>query len=1117
MARKGRARDEDRDEEFEPQEDQPRRRRFVAWPLLLVAFLAVLWWLPAIVARSPALGWFVARASADLKGSVEVGTVSLGWFSPVAAADVRVRDAAGQPVAELPKVTMDRRLWDLLLRPAELGQIKLDEPRLTVVLREGTSNVEQLLEKYLTAPSMPRSFALSLDVSGGRVEIVDAAANKSWQLNELALGATLPAAGQGPIDAHVASAVSCPGTSGRLTARCKLPEAGSPDLTVEIQSAPLDVLTPVVGRFLPGTILAGRATGNVRLAGNATHGTLVADGFQAEAPALADPVRLRQLKADWDVAWPGQEITVKQITAHCELGNLSLAGRFSPVDAAADKLLESLGRQSFEANGRLDLAALAGSLPKTLRIRPDTAINSGQLELAVSGRPDASGAAWQGRVQASALRATVERREIVWQQPLSINFSVRNAADGISVDALKCESSFLNLEAKGRPEELAAAARFDLGQLAAQLGQLVDLGELRTAGEGWAYLNWKSPDRKAFSAELEFQARNFRLALPDSVAWEEPNLVLFLSAAGQLDGGLPVRFDAAGLHAVAAPDQLDAKLRQPVADWRKADSWPIEARVQGRLEGWPARLRNWIDLSAWKAAGAYDLAARGSFSTSQVLLDDARLTTQELSLAGPGVTIVDPGAQLAAVGQWDLSQGQMKLRTVSLQSAAAAVEATDVSVDLPPQTFRLAGALRYQGDLERLRAWFPSAAGEPGYTIAGRLSGSGSMEQSAGTTRGTLGATIDNLLVADSFGQRFGEPQVRIALRGDYDNATGQFQLHECALASASLTLQAAGKVSGSAAPQTADVSGTAQYDLQRITELARPWLPNGIRLAGSGKDAFSIRGPLDLARVQAEASAGWTSGSLYGFQAGPGQLKARLADGVMRCEPIACTLSEGKMRLTPQIRLAPDPGEITVEGGLVADQIRVNPTMCHYALAYAVPALAGVATAEGRFSLQLERCRMPLADLGAGDVAGKLVIHSVAITPGPLVQQLAAALGHGSTANLSRESSIPFAMRDRRVHHEGMELVFPDVTVRTKGSVGLDRSLLLVASMPVPQKWIGQNPLGAALQNQIIEIPVSGTLEQPQLDRRGLEDFMRRFMGTATRNVLEDRLRQQLDRLLPK
>jgi len=1000
MARKAR----DQAEGLRPAKPRPeksRHRRWF-WPALLLVLALVAWWLPAIVAATGAVQWVVAQATADVQGSVTVAAASLGWLRPIVVSGVEVRDAAGQPVATAPHIESDRRLCDLIFRPGDLGRFRIEQPRLHVVLRDGSSNVEQLLAKYLTTkPSSPRTFGLAIEAADGQVEVVDAKGSR-FQLEKVAVNVSLPASGQGPIE--VRSMLQVAGNpAATLTTQCKLPEAAAgvwPEVALDTQTVPLELLAPLVERFAPGTRLAGHTTCNLRLSNSGNlRGAFRVESFQASSPQLADTIQLRQMKLDCDLTWAGTMLTVKQLTADCDLGRLAVAGTFSPVDLVVDKLLASLGKQAFDARAQVDLAALAAHLPRTLRIRAQTQITAGQLELAVAGRPDTQGASWQGHLQAGELKAVYQGRPLVWQQPIAANFTLRDTAEGLRVETFKCQSNFFNLEAQGRPEELVASARFDLGQLTTQLEQFIDLGGVRTAGEGWAYLNWKAPQRKAFVAELEFQARDFRLAVPQVPPWEEPNLVLFLAATGQMAGGVPARWESVALRATAAVDQLEARLLAPVADGRTATGWPVEARLQGRLEAWPTRLRNWIDLASWRPVGAYDLATRLTLAPTRIAIDQTRFSVNGLNLSVAGRPLVEPRVQLDVAGDWDLAKQVLQIRHLALGSTALAIEGKDLTVDLAHRDLRLAA---------------------------------------------------------------------------------------------------------------------TAQYDLERLGDLLRPWMPEGIRFAGQGKQPFWVRGPLMAAGVQGEVTLAWTAGSLYGFQAGPGQLKAQLAEGAVRCEPITCTLSEGKAHLTPRLRLTPAPTEVSLESGLVAEQVRINPTMCQYALSYAAPALAGVATAEGRFSIQLERCRFPLADPATGDLVGKLVIHTVEVAPGPLVGQIASALGYSSPAKLSRESSIPFWMQDRRIHHQGMELIFSDVTVRTSGSVGLDRSLALVASMPVPKKWMGQNVLGTALANQTIELPIAGTLDQPRLDARGLEEFGRKVLGTATRNLLQDRLQQQFDRLLP-
>ncbi len=183
--------------------------------------------------------------------------------------------------------------------------------------------------------------------------------------------------------------------------------------------------------------------------------------------------------------------------------------------------------------------------------------------------------------------------------------------------------------------------------------------------------------------------------------------------------------------------------------------------------------------------------------------------------------------------------------------------------------------------------------------------------------------------------------------------------------------------------------------------------------------------------------------------------------------------------------------------------------------LKFVAPVLAGVTTASGSFSVDLDGCRIPLDNPSKADVAGRLTIHSIEIGPGPLVHELSVFLGRDAPARLRQESVVQFRMVDGRIYHQGLELIFPDVTIRTYGSVGLDETLKIMAEMPVPPKWLQSNPmLSQAMRNEIIRIPVAGTLSKPQLDQKVMADLTGRFLQKAAGNMIQGELNKQLDRL---
>jgi translocation and assembly module TamB len=100
----------------------------------------------------------------------------------------------------------------------------------------------------------------------------------------------------------------------------------------------------------------------------------------------------------------------------------------------------------------------------------------------------------------------------------------------------------------------------------------------------------------------------------------------------------------------------------------------------------------------------------------------------------------------------------------------------------------------------------------------------------------------------------------------------------------------------------------------------------------------------------------------------------------------------------------------------------------------------------------------------------------------------------------------VPFRLANGRVYHTGLELRFPELTIRTSGSVGLDGSLALVAEMPVPPKWLGNSKLARAAAAQTIRLPIAGTLSKPKLDERALREASARFL----RNTAEKTIRQE-------
>jgi translocation and assembly module TamB len=1129
----------------------PRHRRWT-WRLgLFLIVMAVLaWFLPAIVVNTPMLGWIVRKASGGLKCSISIQSVSLGWLSPITVKGIAIRDEQNHVMFEVEKISSDKSLLAILRNYTQLGQFRVEKPAVTLVLREGGSNVEDLLANFKSETpenKSPANVAIDLAIADGTVTIIDQSTKQSWRIDKVNADFNMPAETAQAITLKATAEIADARQPGKLAADVSIkssPDDKSKDcgdITVQSESLPLAVAQSFVARYLPHAKLDGRLNCNVHAnwGGDKAPGKTIVradvqtDGFAFAAEMLGtDCLQMKQLSAAGQISISDARLDVEKTEIECDLGNFTITGSMNLNEQGKESRLVSLLHQQFQAEGSLDLARLAAMLPNTLHIRKEIQITSGRVQLALSSRRQAgadgqNGAVLHGQIAAGNLVATENGRQFAWPNPITLVLDAHDAAQGPVVDSLQCESDFLKIHAAGTPDNMAASLSLNLKELGDQLGKFIDLDNVQLAGDGFGNVNWKRDPQQQFTADAELQLHNLQVVLPDKQPWREENLLLYCSAKGKTDAAADTRLDTAAVNVQAGDDRLTAQLLQPVADLKQGGIWPVRVLMQGQLRNWTARAASFLPLSNWRVAGTADLDVQATASKDGVNIGQAKIHATQFALASPYINMQEPELELTAAGSWNQRQYRLQLSPAALATTSLAVQADNFIMAMPQNgPFEISGTVKYQGDLGRLSQWFVDRAKPQTWAMGGQFVGNLQFKQAANLVKIEAAADVNNLAVADSTGGKFQEPLIRLSARGDYENKTGTIRLEQAQIASSFVAAAVAGRYAQSglekdtdkrdsspSSPQ-ADFTGQINYDLDRLCGLLRPYLGPNVRIAGRGASGASWRGPLTLAAGSANAGLKWDSADVYGFQVGPGEIKPMLADGVLRIEPAELAVSQGKVYLAPKIRLAPQPMELTVPPGPLVRQVQINPRMCAFFLKFIAPVLADVTSAQGTFSIDMEGCRIPLSDPAKGEFSGRFIIHSIEIGPGPLIRELAVLMGRETPAKLRREGVVPFQMANGRIYHKDLELIFPDFTIRTYGSVGLDQTLAIMTEMPVPPKWLENNPLASSLKNQTIRIPIAGTLQKPQLDRAAMEQLSQQFIKNAAKNMLEEGLNKGLDQL---
>lgn len=534
-------------------------------------------------------------------------------------------------------------------------------------------------------------------------------------------------------------------------------------------------------------------------------------------------------------------------------------------------------------------------------------------------------------------------------------------------------------------------------------------------------------------------------------------------------------------------DGLPLGLANPLLR-RVAPGAQVEGRLSGRLEG------DWaLDAGERRANLGGEIAGQG-LTLAEPWLGADRLRLERLDvpfrLAVRGSEVQIEHAELRC----DLGKATLA-GTLNLDGDWTAALSVTASYDLTPLTARLSRFV----NLGPLR-------------LAGR--GLTRIEIRQGEKDGLafqIDQDLTDLVLDLSPVPTLREPSVRVQVRGHYDRSADLLRIEQLRIDSQVVGCEGEGRIAALMGSRDLSLGGKVRCDMEKLTVLLRPMIGSGVQITGKEERPFRIEG--SLAALTAEAGLAWKSASAYGLQIGPAEVRASLGGGWLRVQPVEANANEGRLRLEPSLRL--DPAELHAARGTVLDRVRITPAMCASALGYIAPALAGATEAEGQVSLTLDHARAPLANPSASDVAGKLAIHSARVGPGPLVHELAVLLRAPPNVCAIRESVVPFHLVNGRVHHRDLELIFPELTVRLSGSVGLDGSLALIAEMPIPPKWLGSNRMSAALAKQTVKLPIGGTLDRPKLDEKVLRAASVQFLREAGGEMLRQELEKQLDKLI--
>jgi translocation and assembly module TamB len=900
---------------------------------------------------------------------------------------------------------------------------------------------------------------------------------------------------------------------------------------------PLAPLEPWLARILPQARLLGVASADLKLAWTPLQATGSAGGLPTNSIALtntstggaggfesssavsitgkldAADVRFSAaalsgdlielptaaIAIDADVA--GSRLNARQLTIDADWLKGSAAGDFDLAQLASASL-DRLPPADALISGRVDLPRLTRMLPRTLKLREGVRIDSGELEISGSSKTGDTGRHWTLAAVVQNLLGHDGTRAIRWTEPVEAGVNLVDSPAGPQIEKVAFDSPFASVLAEGAGGGVEGELKFNLDQLAAQLGQFVDLSAWQLHGTGQGTFSWRDTGADKFAASAVLDCLQIDVRRDGRVVWVDPQLRVEFKGDGRRIGAKPVRVETGTAMMRGAGDTLEVELLEPVDLAAPDHDWFVKVSGQGPLDSWAGRLRPWIASVPAELAGQATVNARLRLSAGALEIAQSQLSIIDFRTRLGATELIEP--RIEAGGDFRYDAVRRAIESQNLQIASSTIAASGRGVDIRladtgPPTVR--GDIAFRGDMERIAAW-AGMAQVPG-SLWPRGQGVGRMQLASDATSAnahlTLTAEPFTLMrgaSAASAASRGGnppgpssptdlqpaiawsEPKLELATQLAYTHADDRLQLTNLRLDGQTVKLVGAGTIDQLRTVGNARGELAVTYDSGELAKLVAAYLGPGVRLTGASQARVLASGRMfsrDGQSVMRNASAstlppqpagaashwsrrfnltteaGWTAANLYGLPIGAATLTANVRDGQIQFNPLDLAVGQGRLTAQPRVLLDPPPQALQLAAGPLVSRVAISEEVSDSMLKYAAPILANATRMSGSFSIITEGATVPLGDPKLMESTGRVTMHELSVLPGPGLADVVSLIQRLESLSKGRDNLLGALTQQPTQPVKGISMKERTVDVQVTGGRVYHRNLeFLIDDVPV-------------------------------------------------------------------
>ena len=949
--------------------------------------------------------------------------------------------------------------------------------------------------------------------------------------------------------------------------------------TIDTQQFPLAAIAPVLNRIIGPSNCSGMINSQLSVAFDTVEGSLDADvqSFSGKQIAVIAPEFIGQdqfaasfINATGEIHLNSKHTSAREFKIESEFAKLTANGEFDFEQLVQLGAGTELPASDFQLDGVIDLAQIAAMLPDTSRLRDGVTVKSGILQVTANTRNENNSPRMVVNLETANMNFTVDGQNISWNQPLRAVAVAAKQNSQLMLEDFRLQSDFFNASGFAGLDRGKLQINGDLNKVVNQLNQLIDSGGIQLSGLISGEMNWQVdsnllagatnslPKDLPIRIKGKFAIEKPAVQYPGMKPWREAQLnLVFDSDAIAASTQGPISINASNFDLTIGNERLTGVLAKPIENLAASSKVQFKCNATGSIAKWIAQARNFSELPEFFMDGNLNSEFLATYSTQAIRLNQIQLEANEFNFDGFGLNVREPkiSGRVNLRYQFDNSLLQISKSKLTSPTFAANTEQLDIGL---ASKILADGAVNFRANANRSSQWIGLSM--PGDSVRwdGTATGTMTFDSKSNDLAGQLvgkivdlvffqpitsnanASTMQTVSSSTKYAEFWAEPDVRLKTDLTVADDFNSVQLSHVLLKSSLADARGEGTISELATNMRANLTGQWNIKWENINQTIREMAGDVIQFNGEGWQPFRVVGPLyDAAgnyswipnQLGGTASISWNQAAMFDVPLGASKIDIQLNQSLARLTSRNnSTMVDKVFQMQPLLDLRNDDLAIHMQNGKLLDQWQVTVEDSRTWLKYAAPLIADATAAQGVLSTDLEGAFVPLFDPMKSSARGEIQIHELNIGPGPLVQQLipmidqilaivkpGSAVKQRETWMRLKPQNLPIVVDQGRVYHEGFEVSYKDIVIRTRGSVGFDQSLNMVADIPIVEDWVQGNQYLSRLVGKSISIPVEGTLSKPQIDRRSIAQLTQQLLRDSALGAVNEKVNGEVNKFQQK